>query len=65
MSNQEIEDNSVNTGTTDRDGEPPGKPRVSDLATVGHHPATDQTRNKIKWEKKVNKVAIKFWIRKK
>ena len=42
----------------------PGKPRVSDLAPVGHNPATDQTQNKKKWEKEVNKVAIKCWIRK-
>ena len=36
---------------------------MSDPASAGRHQATDQRKEKMKWEKAVSKIVIKCWIR--
>ena len=64
MSNQRIENNYVNgTGTTSCEGVVPDMHGVPDPASAGRHQATDQTKERMKWEKAINKILIKCWIR--
>ena len=63
MSNQGIKNNSDNgTGTTSCEGVAPGMCGVPDPASAGCHQAMDQTKERMKWEKAVNKIIIECWI---
>ena len=51
MSNQEIENNGfTGTGSTSCEGVTPGMHRVPDPTSAGHHKATEQTKEKMKWD---------------
>ena len=64
MSNQGIKNNGINwTGTTSCEGVAPGIHGVPNLASAGRHQATDQTKERMKWENAVNKTVIQCWIR--
>ena len=64
MSNIQNEDNGVNgTGTQQGEGVAPGTQGVSDPAPAGRHHATGRTKQRMKWEKEVNKIVIECWIR--
>ena len=64
MSNHEIEDNGVNgAGTHQGEGVAPGRQGVPDPAPAGRHHATGRTNQRMKWDKKVNKIVIECWIR--
>ena len=53
MLNHRIEDNNVNeTGTLQGESVVPGRYGVLDLAPAGHHQATGQTNQRMKWETK-------------
>ena len=64
MSNQVIKNNGVNeTETTSCVGDASGMHGLTDLASTGRHQATDQTKERMKWKKAVNKVVIECWIK--
>ena len=64
MSNQGTKNNDVNlTGTTSGEGVAHGMHKVPDLASAGLHQPIDQTKERMKWEKTVNKIVIEIWIR--
>ena len=64
MSNQGIKNNDVNgTGAFSCEGVASGMHGVPDLASAGRHQATDQTKERIKWAKAVNKMVIECWTR--
>ena len=64
MSNQRIKNNGVNgTGTTSCEGVAPGMHGIPDPASAGRHQATDQTKERMKQEKAVNKIVIECWVR--
>ena len=64
MSNQGIKNNDINgTGTTGCEGVAPGMHGVPNLVSAGRHQATDQTKERMKWENAVNKIVIECWIR--
>ena len=51
MSNQGIENNGVaGTGSTSCEGVTPCMHRVPDPASAGRHKATDQTKERMKWD---------------
>ena len=59
MSNQGIKNNNVNdSGTTSCKGVAPSMHGVPDPASAGCNQATDQTKEKMKWEKAVNNIVI-------
>ena len=59
MPNQGIKNNGVNgTGTTSCEGVAPGIHGVPDSALADCHQATDQTKERMKWEKVVSKIVI-------
>ena len=51
------------TATTSCDGVTSGMDGVLDPASAGRHQATDQTKERMKWEKAVNKIVNACWIR--
>ena len=64
MLNHGIEDNGVKeTGTLQSESVAPGRLSVPDPAPAGRHQATDQTNQRMKWEKEVNKIIIECWIK--
>ena len=64
MSNQGIKNNGANgTGTTSCEGVTPVMHGVPDLASTGRHQTTNQTKERMKQEKAVNKIVIECWIR--
>ena len=57
MSNQGVKNNSINrTGTTSCEGVVPSMHGVHDPASAGRHQATDQSKERMKWEKAINKI---------
>ena len=59
MSNQKIKNNGVNgTGTTSCEGVAPGMHGIPDPASAGRHQATDQTKERMKWGKGINKIVL-------
>ena len=51
------------TGTTSCEGVAHGMHGVPDLASAGRHQATDLTKERMKWEKAINKAVVECWIR--
>ena len=59
MSNQRIKNNGVNgTGTTSCEGVAPGMHGIPDPASAGRYQATDQTKERMKWGKGINKIVL-------
>ena len=59
MSNQGIKNNGVNgTGTTSCEGVSPDMHGVPDPASAGRHQATDQAKERMKWENGINKILL-------
>ena len=57
MSNQGVKNNSINrTGTTSCEDVVPSMHEVHDPASAGRHQATDQSKERMKWEKAINKI---------
>ena len=64
MSNQEIKNNGVSgTGTISCEGVAPSMHGLPDSVSAGRHQATDQTKERMKWEKAVTKMVIECWVR--
>ena len=51
------------SGATSNEGVAPGMHGVPDLASASRHQATDRTKERMKWEKAVNKIVIECWMR--
>ena len=64
VSNHGIKNNGVNrTGTISCEGVMPSMHGVPDPASAGHHQAMNQTKEKMKWEKTINKIVNECWLR--
>ena len=64
MLNHRIEDNGINeTGTLQGESVMPGRHGVPDPAPAGRHQATGRTNQRMKWEKKANKIVTECWIK--